>query len=66
MKLTRSPFLLAMAFFVALLLSAFAQNYARPNTRWILMEDVGPEMACYGEPLVNTPNIDRLTTEKKN
>jgi len=27
------------------------------------MEDVGPEMACYGEPLVQTPNIDRLARE---
>ncbi|NOT59765.1 MAG: sulfatase-like hydrolase/transferase, partial [Acidobacteria bacterium] len=33
------------------------------NILWILMEDVGPEMACYGEPLVQTPNIDRLARE---
>ena len=63
MKLTRSHFLLALASLLLLLPSAFAQNSARPNILWILMEDVGPEMACYGEPLVSTPNIDRLARE---
>jgi arylsulfatase A-like enzyme len=52
-----------MAFWLMLIPSAFAQNDGRPNILWILMEDVGPEMACYGEPLVSTPNIDRLARE---
>jgi arylsulfatase A-like enzyme len=52
-----------MAFLLMLIPSAFAQNDGRPNILWILMEDVGPEMACYGEPLVSTPNIDRLARE---
>jgi N-sulfoglucosamine sulfohydrolase len=53
------------ALFVLLLLS-FSVSSAqtnKPNILWILMEDVGPEMACYGEPLVQTPNIDRLARE---
>jgi arylsulfatase A-like enzyme len=52
-----------MAFWLMLAPSAFAQNDGRPNILWILMEDVGPEMACYGEPMVSTPNIDRLARE---
>ncbi|MBI1897739.1 MAG: sulfatase [Acidobacteria bacterium] len=32
----------------------------RPNILWILAEDLGPELACYGFPLVETPNLDRL------
>ncbi len=63
MKLMRGHFLPAVAALLLLSPSAIAQNSARPNILWILMEDVGPEMACYGEPLVSTPNIDRLARE---
>jgi N-sulfoglucosamine sulfohydrolase len=42
-------------------LSASAQD--RPNILWILAEDMGPEVACYGYPLVSTPNLDRLASE---
>jgi arylsulfatase A-like enzyme len=52
-----------MACWLMLTPLAFAQGDGRPNILWILMEDVGPEMACYGEPLVATPNIDRLARE---
>lgn len=36
---------------------------ARPNILWILAEDLGPQLACYGYPLVRTPNLDRLAAE---
>ena len=32
----------------------------RPNILYIIQEDIGPNHACYGEPLVETPNVDRL------
>jgi N-sulfoglucosamine sulfohydrolase len=48
---------------LSLLTAISLAQTARPNILWILMEDVGPEMACYGEPLVQTPNIDRLARE---
>jgi arylsulfatase A-like enzyme len=35
----------------------------RPNILWILAEDLGPQLACYGYPLVRTPNLDRLAAE---
>lgn len=35
----------------------------RPNVLYIIMEDVGPYFSCYGEPLVRTPNVDRLASE---
>lgn len=31
-----------------------------PNILWIIAEDLSPDLACYGHPLVNTPNIDAL------
>ncbi len=33
---------------------------SRPNVLYIIMEDVGPQFACYGEPQVKTPHLDRL------
>ena len=36
---------------------------SRPNILWILGEDMGPELGCYGYPLVTTPNLDRLARE---
>ncbi len=34
-----------------------------PNVLWIIAEDICPDMACYGNSLVKTPNIDRLAAE---
>lgn len=42
-------------------LSGSAQD--RPNILWILAEDHGPELGCYGYPLVTTPNLDRLAAD---
>lgn len=36
---------------------------ARPNILYVIQEDIGPQMACYGEPLVRTPHLDRLATQ---
>lgn len=36
---------------------------ARPNVLLITSEDNGPELGCYGDPYVKTPNLDRLATE---
>ncbi len=33
---------------------------ARPNILWIISDDLGPELGCYGYSGVATPNIDRL------
>jgi arylsulfatase A-like enzyme len=35
----------------------------RPNILWIVMDDVGAELPCYGEKKIQTPNIDRLVRE---
>lgn len=32
----------------------------RPNVVWIISDDLGPELGCYGYPDVATPNLDRL------
>src|SRR5688572_15256004 len=35
----------------------------RPNIVWIVGEDMGPEVRCYGDEQAITPNIDRLAGE---
>ena len=35
----------------------------RPNVLWILAEDLGPQLGCYGFQGVRTPNLDRLAEE---
>src|SRR5689334_5820910 len=54
--------------FLALLLILFdaaglnaADN--RPNIVWIVGEDMGPELGCYGDAQAITPNMDRLARE---
>jgi N-sulfoglucosamine sulfohydrolase len=35
----------------------------RPNIIWIIGDDLGCELSCYGDRVVRTPNIDRLASE---
>ena len=71
---TRFPGVLETQMVVTLLLSshllvslAVAQGSesttARPNVLLITSEDNGPELGCYGDPYIKTPNLDRLATE---
>lgn len=40
-----------------------AAQQARPNLLWIVADDLGPDLACYGLANVKTPNTDRLASE---
>jgi N-sulfoglucosamine sulfohydrolase len=40
-----------------------AENPTRPNIVWIVGEDMGPELGCYGDTNAITPNLDRLARE---
>ncbi len=35
----------------------------QPNILWIIADDLGTDLGCYGTPLVKTPNLDRLAGE---
>ena len=56
MKILRLLFL-ALTTFSA---RTIAADTAKPNILFILAEDIGCHLACYGEPLVQTPNLDKL------
>lgn len=61
------------SFFVAGLLLAVASGVLgaesgtgparRPNILWIVAENIGLDLGCYGERRVRTPHIDRLAAE---
>jgi arylsulfatase A-like enzyme len=36
---------------------------ARPNILWLVAEDFGPHLGCYGAKEVYTPNLDQLAAE---
>jgi len=52
---------------VALALSAavsFAQPATpRPNILWVVTEDIGPHLGCYGDSYADTPNLDKLAAK---
>jgi len=44
-------------------LAALQASDTKPNILWIIMDDVGVELPCYGEKKIQTPNMDRLVRE---
>jgi hypothetical protein len=40
--------------------AVFAQKKSKPNILFIAIDDLKPELGCYGNNIVKTPNIDRL------
>lgn len=62
----RSVFPLFAAFAASLSSGPIAVEAAesvRPNIVWILAEDIGPDLSCYGTPAVHTPVLDKLAAD---
>ncbi len=45
------------------LLTSAASAQDRPNILWIVADDLGPELGCYGDTVVRTPRLDQLAAE---
>ena len=64
---TLSRSLIGTALSILLSFSVFALNAApptaRPNILFIAVDDLKPEMGCYGNQLIRTPRIDRLAEQ---
>ena len=65
---SRPMLLLAVVAAVVLQLSAAPlraddETAKRPNILWIVSEDNGPFLGCYGYPDAKTPNLDKLASE---
>ena len=54
---------LAFLSLLTLSLQAAPNPQSKPNILWLIAEDLGPELTCYGTPQVWTPNIDRLASQ---
>jgi arylsulfatase A-like enzyme len=54
-------FLIASVLAIPLCFAAHGQQ--RPNIIWLMAEDIGPDLACYGMAAVKTPNLDKLAEE---
>ncbi|MDC0646398.1 sulfatase [Opitutales bacterium] len=54
------PFITFCAFFFSTMIQAQDE---RSNVLWIYLEDVSGWFSCYGETLIDTPNIDQLANE---
>ncbi len=57
---------LALLSTVALADSSFelrASNLPPPNILWFVVDDMSPNLGCYGETAIQTPNVDRLAAE---
>ncbi|MCX6293156.1 MAG: sulfatase-like hydrolase/transferase, partial [Sphingobacteriales bacterium] len=52
--------LLILSLFVSVFSDASAQKKSKPNVLFIAIDDLKPELGCYGNTIVKTPNIDRL------
>src|SRR5689334_1205617 len=60
--MNRRRFLTSAASFPALIRARGAAA-ERPNIIWIIGDDLGVELSCYGCRDVHTPNIDRLAAQ---
>jgi N-sulfoglucosamine sulfohydrolase len=52
-----------LACFAMLACPLMARSAERPNFVFIGAEDISPDLGCYGNRFVHTPNLDRLATE---
>jgi uncharacterized sulfatase len=56
--------IIAGVFSKFLIQPAFAnEGQQRPNIVWLDTEDLSPDLGCYGNELVHTPNLDRFASE---
>jgi arylsulfatase A-like enzyme len=66
MDIQRSPFVLVAALVgmgAVFLPESTAEIAPRPNVLFIAVDDLRPELGCYGNKLIQTPNMDRLAAE---
>ena len=50
----------AAAIFMALTTVSFAAETNRPNVLFLVVDDLRPELGCYGKDYIKSPNIDGL------
>lgn len=54
--------LFPLSIFYSAVVNGQSINHRRPNILFILVDDLRPELGCYGKSYAKTPNIDRLAS----
>ncbi len=62
-KLSRRQFLGQCAAALPLAAWAAEEKTERPNILWLVSEDTGTLIGCFGDPVARTPNIDALAAK---
>ena len=68
-KTKKFAHLLVVVIFFSINIFAFSQarprtnRQERPNILWIVADDLGTDLGCYGDRLVHTPNLDEFASE---
>lgn len=62
MPRNRFAMILAVAVLLTGAADAIAQSH-RPNILWLVSEDHGPQMGCYGDAYATTPHVDKLAAK---
>lgn len=52
-----------VVFALILVVTTTLSGGATPNILWLIAEDMGPALGCYGQKEVSTPNLDRLAAD---
>lgn len=58
-----SHLIVRLALFTLLLFPGISQASDQLNILLITADDLGPQLSCYGDPIAQTPNIDRLAQQ---
>lgn len=59
-------YLIGFAILLVFSLSGKAKKHdqtQKPNILWIVADDLGTDLACYSEPLIKTPNLDKFASQ---
>lgn len=51
-----------MVFLVSFVFALSGAAATRPNVLWFIVDDMSPNFSCYGEKVIQTPNVDRLAS----
>ncbi|KAA1259073.1 Arylsulfatase [Rubripirellula obstinata] len=66
-RLNRMPCLLLIGLAISWVLTPYpaaaSENAKRPNVLFIAIDDLRPELGCYGDTVVKSPNIDKLASQ---
>ena len=62
-RLSTAVFFLFKSLFFFGVFQCFERRKKPPNILWITVEDISPDLGCYGDSLAHTPTLDALASK---